>query len=532
MPAKRPFFLPVFIALFLQLVLAFQGTIAPATAAESRPLLTIGETTYTGDDFLTWWRLWKEQGMTFPETPTPYIDWLLQVREAELMELYRRPTYQAKVDTYLQARSLLLLRQEEVEDRIKNDEDTLYRHYVDQFTPRWQIIPRFFNSMEEALAWTKSDSAVSDVRQKDPHVQVMGRWYRPTTLPAPWKETLATMTPGHLSAPIASDGKVAILELIDHQGPDKEDFQTVRQTVEESSYKRQKQELTSRLLDRLMGKYQVVINQELLQTIDLTADNGAIGDQILVTTARTSLTVADFVAMATKNRPMIVAKDSDADRKERMVNNILAHNLVNWDALDRHYENIPPFSENYRFYKGHRLVRELEAVVIRPLVKVEKESVDKYYQDNIKKYEGAIKVSYATVEADASTIKEIWVDVLQGENFLASCKKITGNEATSRSDTTDRLPSDIAPTIAKLAVGELSRPIQGEQGRSRLVWLADRVQMPSSSLENVRPSIEQTLTETAMAEARSGLLADLKKRISIHIEENTWNSIHQQYSGK
>ncbi|MCF6188719.1 MAG: hypothetical protein L3J49_14745, partial [Desulfobulbaceae bacterium] len=81
-------------------------------------LVTIDGREYSGDDFRVWWENLREKDMVLPETPDPFVDWVLMFREAERMQLYQDPDYRKKVLTFLKARTLMLLKAEEVDSRI------------------------------------------------------------------------------------------------------------------------------------------------------------------------------------------------------------------------------------------------------------------------------------------------------------------------------------------------------------------------------------------------------------------------------
>ncbi len=96
----------------------------PAAApAESQAVLArINGRAYTAQDFRDWWHHFREEEMPFPPTPDPFVDWHLLVQEAQRMELTNSPSFQRKVQVFLRARSLMLLKHDEVDSRIRLDE--------------------------------------------------------------------------------------------------------------------------------------------------------------------------------------------------------------------------------------------------------------------------------------------------------------------------------------------------------------------------------------------------------------------------
>ena len=150
-------------------------------------LVTIDGESYTTEDFKSWWQYWKEDGMSFPETPDPYIDWLLLVREAKSMELDQDPEVRQKLLTFLKVRGLMLLKGEEVDSRIKLSNDDLRQRYTERYTPRWLVSLFFFKDESAAQAFKKAvedgkvdiEDMKEDVIRSYEIVQLQKRWFRP-----------------------------------------------------------------------------------------------------------------------------------------------------------------------------------------------------------------------------------------------------------------------------------------------------------------------------------------------------------------
>ena len=87
----------------LLLLLTLIGTASTASAwnlwGNSEPLLTVNEQTYQCQDYLDWWREWRETDQ-LPTSPDDYINWLLLSDEAAQMQLQDQPSYQKKISTF------------------------------------------------------------------------------------------------------------------------------------------------------------------------------------------------------------------------------------------------------------------------------------------------------------------------------------------------------------------------------------------------------------------------------------------------
>lgn len=99
-------------------------------------LVELNETTFVKQDFIDWWQIWKEEDTPFPDGPDDFIDWMLLAQEAKNMQLYDQPVYRNKVSIYLRVRSLMQLKQEEVDSRIsKPTREDLWPLYQEKYLP-------------------------------------------------------------------------------------------------------------------------------------------------------------------------------------------------------------------------------------------------------------------------------------------------------------------------------------------------------------------------------------------------------------
>ena len=122
-------------------------------------LVTIDGTEYTAEDFKRWWGFWKEAEMSFPETPDPYIDWLLLAREGQRMELDRDPGFERATKVFLMSRTLLKLKYEEVDSQIDVTDAEVRKRYDQDYAPRWGLEGMEFKDKAAAsAAWEELKS--------------------------------------------------------------------------------------------------------------------------------------------------------------------------------------------------------------------------------------------------------------------------------------------------------------------------------------------------------------------------------------
>ena len=87
--------------------------------------LRINGQEYTAGEFKNWWIHWNDKKTKpVPDTPGEFIEYQLLIQQAVEMEYDQNPAYLKKLRVYRKFRSLMALRVEEINEKIKiSDED-------------------------------------------------------------------------------------------------------------------------------------------------------------------------------------------------------------------------------------------------------------------------------------------------------------------------------------------------------------------------------------------------------------------------
>ncbi|MEA3386043.1 MAG: hypothetical protein U9Q89_06290, partial [Thermodesulfobacteriota bacterium] len=171
----------------------------PAWPWGKTTLVTINYETFTKEDFQHWWNNWKEKDTLFPKSLKSFIDWHLLAQEADSMELYQEPAYRHKVDTFLKARALMILKNEAVDSKIKISDRDLWNQYKERYSPRMYV--RFLHFDQEIQAGRICEELNSgrmnptvmteqDLIDKG-IVNQENKWLRPRNCPDSWLDALA-----------------------------------------------------------------------------------------------------------------------------------------------------------------------------------------------------------------------------------------------------------------------------------------------------------------------------------------------------
>ncbi len=535
---------PITPAWILFLVLAaILPASCPAGTADDEVLVTIDNTAYTTADFRVWWENWRsDENMAMPQTPKPFVDWLLLFREAERMKLYQDPAYRKKVLTFLKARTLMLLKEEEIDSRIVIPEQELKARYREEYTPRYRVNILFFPSRaaaERLLA--RIGPGPVDVQHlqaladgEDPPFSIQGGWYRPGSIDPRWRRILAGLPEGGLSRPAAWRKNVVVLHCQEIRPGDAMDFANMREQVRRVLWKEQEQKLTIALLQKLRQKYHVQVDGKRLQELDISRADGDFSDQPVITTDRGLVTEKEFMAQVRRlqrfrRRNGFREGDSEVF-KQQVANGIIDQTLTSWEALSRRYEKRPPFADTYTYYCRHRLIRSLEERVFRDPAPVPAEEVRRYYQEHRQEFTRPEIIRMAIVDGSAEQMNGLWTEVAMGGDFLELARRYLGHAPPVRDVPVDHLQPRVREVAARLARGELS-PVFEVEGHVSLLLLVDRKPARLRPLAEVEQQIVRRLRQQREAGARKDFLARLRGRSSIEINRVAWRRLRESGAG-
>ncbi len=521
---------------FLLLTCATSPSLAWTLWGSSEPLLTINDQEYQTEDYLNWWYEWRE-GDQLPESPDPYIDWLLLADEAAQMQLQDKPSYQKKLATFIKVRSLMLLKKEEIDDKIKTaDDKTLRQFYRQNYTPRWQLrtisfkeqlgLQQFVTALEtspessaedllETLSLSDTDYSLSSVI-----------WERPNQLPAQILDLLKKVQDQRFSEPYPWGATWQIIEVLATETDSDEDFNQLRRTLIQHHRKQQQATLTAKLMQQLKKKYPVTIDKTLLEEIQYEGVPEGQSQKIVLEMLSHQVTAAELYTAAKKQYEPFSAQQKNkvpfSQTLHQVISAIVSQNLVDAEAIDRHYEKRPPLKNTFDFYRKHRLIKELERQLIQPeTLKVTAEAVKQAYDQRKDQPSGPILVEIIRGETtDPDLAKQLHKKLRQGED-VAKIMAVLGN-GDSKSD---RLP-----------LQHLSQPLQqfletlqpGQAGMVEednnfvFVQLVKSPQQEIVAFAAVKGPLEAEMKRLAFLKRKREIVQQLREHSTISIDQQQW----------
>ncbi len=505
----------------------------------SAKLATVNGTDYTTEDYKNWWRNWREEATPLPESPEEFIAWQLLVQEAINMQLFLEPTYRSKVGTFLKVRSLMLLQEEEVNDKSSVSDEEIRKHYREQYLPKLRARVFYYTegspTEEKMTALRDGTLSVAEFLALKPEeggaIYHENKWFRIPQLQGEWRTVLQDARPGDFTQPITMDKGVVVLKIEERQGEDPHDLEQLKGVIVKKLQTLKADERTAQLVGSLIKKFEVQVEEEVLAQIGLDPLGEELAAKTVISSNQVNITAAMFWAnlqseKGFREKNQFPTEEFDA-LKKRLLAGIISQTVISWEAMARHYEEKEPFKWVYRFYCDHRLNKEIEKRLVEPKAKVDDAELLKFYQENSERFSHPEKVDFMLLEGETPAISKMWQEISAGRDFAeVAAGHLPGGSPLQQMEVTQLSP-ELAKIIPSLRKGEMSLPFAYKNG-SALVRLVDYKKRSPVPFREVREQIGQELSRRKYQQAREDLLRRLKDGSEISINPKVWNALRKE----
>ena len=500
------------------------------------PLLTVNEQSYQCQDYLDWWHEWREDDQP-PTSPDDYINWLLLAGEAAQMQLQDQPSYQRKIATFLKVRSMMLFKKEEIDDKvITPDEKTLYKFYLESFTPHWQLRTVTFRTSEEldrfmAAYVASPDSSTEEILASlsltnDDYLLSSAVWDRPYHLPGKITSLLRAADTHRFSEPYPWRETWQVIEVLATEPAADDDFTQLRPSLEQLHLKRQRTNLTAKLIEQLRKKYPIEIDQELLESIQYDGVPEEQAQQIVLKFLSFQVTAAELQNAAKQQydslAPQQKMKIPFSTTRQQVLEAIISQNLVDTEALERHYEQHPPLKSTFDFYRNHRLIRELERQIIQPEVQnVTAEAIREAYEKHKLQLSGPPLVEIIRGETtDPDLAARLHDKLREGEDFSAIMVVLGNRNSKPEKLPLQHLIDPVQEVLKTLRPGQTAMVEDGEN--YIFIRLIKAPKQEIVAFDKVKQSLENELKRGAFLQKKQDVIQQLRKRSTIEINQQQW----------
>jgi len=506
--------------------------------SDSKLLLTINDQEYQTEDFLNWWHEWRENDQP-PTSIDPYVDWILLSTEAAQMQLQDQPNYQNKIATFLRVRSLMLLKNEEIDNKVIPPNDAeLYEYYSQNYAPRWQLQTVTFRNKADLEQFNTAYATAPESNTKDILAKIAiaatdyafssPLWERPNHLPKQILNLVQETKEQRFSAPYQWSDTWQIIEILAIKPPSDADFEQLRNTLKPQYQKQQKANLTAKLVQQLKQKYPVEINQDVLANIKYEGVATESSELIVLELLSYQITAADLHAAAIKQYNTLSTQQRTkvpfTQTLEQVIGAIISQNLIDAEALDRHYENQRPFKNTFDFYRNHRLIRELEQHIIQPQVKtITPEAVKQSYEQNKLQLSGPMVVEVirgSTTDVDLAT--RLNTKLREGEKFNAIMTVLGNKNGAKEKLPLAQLSEPLQATLTSLQPGQAKMVKDGKN--FTFVRLIKAPQQEIVAFDLVKKSLEAKLKRFAFLKQKQEVIQQLRQHSTISVDQKQWQS--------
>ncbi|MBX6422059.1 peptidyl-prolyl cis-trans isomerase [Thermosulfurimonas sp. F29] len=498
-------------------------------------LVRINGKAYTPEDFKKWWNYWHDKNTPVTDALDDFIAWNLLADEAESMNLADSPHYRRKLEVFLKVRSLLLLRNEEVDQKIHATREKLWDLYLREFVPRVRLRVFYSENATEARTWAEKarQEGCQKVFEKIPRKKKRDLGYRrPRQIPPFLRKDVVSAASGAVLGPYQRGKRFVVVCVEDRVGPTPGDFRDMLPDLGDLFRREEEARLTRDLIERLKKKYRVEIAWD---TINKITPEGKLPDdlkdRVVIRIADKELSARDFQELLKRDRALRYPErkklsEEDLRRLRKIVvNNIVAETLTDLEALNRHYERREPLKSLWEFYKRQMLVREFERQVIWPKVKVTEEDIREYYEEHKQDYLRPGKVVIAVIQSgDEKLMRELYRRIRSGEDFFEVAKRLYFHGVHPQTYREDQVRPEIKKVLDTLEPGDIS-PLFKVDKDYFIIKLIDRIPPSPHPFKMVKDSIKSILERERFEELRRDYVERLKLRSRIEINEKAWQKL-------
>jgi hypothetical protein len=531
----------------LLLASVFSVLLSPAPVKASETLVTINGVEYSAQDYRDWWGIWREPGMEFFETPREYIDFHLLAEQARQMEYYDTPEYRRSVEVFLTVRALAALKQEEIDAKNQISEEAIREEFEKRYAPMWYVqilgyddsakAATVFAEMQKHRGQKSGRLIFADFGGVKP--EEGGPLFNEELQLFPekigndkefWLSLLASLKEGDVSEPAFLEGldRHIIVRLDEISRPDEEFFEQKRVKVKNDLLKENRQRLTSELVERLTAKYNVKINRELIDSLNLQDDYPEeILDKPVVEMDGLVFSARDLLENAGKEQKL---RHSLTDNRimNIVISNFVSQKVTDKEALSRHYEKQHPgIKRVYAFYQNNTLRKFLLADMRRNLV-VSDAEIKEYYENNLSRYTLPGELSYAIVQGDPELLNAMRRAIALGANFFNEAKN-QGLDAELKTGIDAIREAEVGKQLAGIEETETSDPFPYQQAYA-MVRLLKRKQDVRLPLDRVKSEIENLLREERFSKAQKDYLEKIRSLSTVKINHDVWSQLKKEYS--
>jgi peptidyl-prolyl cis-trans isomerase C len=464
------------------------------------------------------------------------VDDRLIIQEAYRMGMEEYPEVQQALQAYILRESVVKLYNDEITKKVTVSEEDIVSYYKKNFE-RYSLGIIEVGSEENAQEILEKLKKGGDFKeltrkystrssQKDGGEVVQRR----NSLSPSVEQVVSNLKPSEFSDVMKIQNKYYIVRLISkEEAPDKE-LESVRASIERVIRKQKEKERSDEYLKYLHEQQTIRIDQELLAAVKL--DGGTEERDKLLKDERTladvngsSFTVGDFV---------VLAKSYPKKSKEGILNEWIDRKVVDYEALNRHYEMKPDFQNMGYRYKSQLLKSTFIKRVVVPQIAISDKALEDYYMSHQKSFvkPASFKVQQITVKT-MDEAQDILNNLQNGADFSWLAKKRSVDSAAQEGGDIGwlikaKMPEPVRKILDTLKPGDIS-PIIKIDSQYRIILLQGKREEEDEEFDKVKQAVYRAVFEEQANTLLNNYVTQLKTDAEIKINDEAVRLLEEKF---
>jgi peptidyl-prolyl cis-trans isomerase C len=360
----------------------------------------------------------------------------LLIQEAYRVELDEDPIFQAKTNNYIISRSVIRLRQEEVQDKIKVTEDDMYEYYKKYFEEIKvrQIVTKDRKKAEELLNLLRKGEDFFELeKSKSEWLKKEGEdldFIKRGKMDQTFEDAAFVLSEGEISDIVETSSGFHIIKLEERRSAPDDMFEKVKNSIKKKLLKEKEEKRSNDYIAQLKSKARIWIDTEYINSKNPSqkhCDNNI----IMARVNDEPIDDCDFIKESRRYLPKvrgdILNKEKIKNVNSEILDSLIIYELVEQEALKRNYLNNPLFKNGIEEYKGKQLLNLFKQKIILPRSVPSENDMVEYYETHKDEFRKDYEVWFSemllpSLESAEAVLKEL----REGADFefLASKKSV------------------------------------------------------------------------------------------------------------
>lgn len=470
------------------------------------------------------------------------IDDMLVIEEARRMGLEQDPAVVKAMDAYILRESVVRLHKDEILDKMQVTEGDLAEFYKEAYefftlevieTATEEKATEVVDKLKEGGDFRElaKEYSVRQAEGETPEI-VLSRLALSKTPEV--EEAVLAMKPDETSGVIKSKDRFFIVKFISRKEADLADLdkehvrRKIEKLVKDEKEEQRSQEYIATLREQATMNDALHIDQEVLSAIDLEggAEDWKDSDSPVVRLYDKVLTAGDIVKMVKPEKT-----------KEDIVDNWIGFELINHEALLRHYEAEPQLSKAAEIYRKQILKDAFIRKVILPKIMLSEKILEDFYSANKERFTEPprYRIQQITVKS-MEEAQDVMKELEGGADFswVAKNRSVDGSREAGGNIgwvTKQTLPREAAAVVDSIEIGDISPILTISPSTFRIIRLQSKEEGKIPEFKKIQEEVLKKYFEDQFNSFMGDYVAKLREGADIRVNEKAVRAMEETFKG-